>query len=145
LTDGLLQEEGQLRGILGVHGSIEIDGKVSRYDDVIDRGFHLLVRGDEDPLAALDAQQQGFIRDYGLQVVRLAPQADSARGIYRDVSGKYLQFMAEAGLKVLVVRPDYYCFGGVAQLSALPKLLDSLRRQLQQNAPVASGARACHV
>jgi 3-(3-hydroxy-phenyl)propionate hydroxylase/flavoprotein hydroxylase len=148
LTDGLLQEDGQLRGILGVHGSIEIDGKVSRYDDVIQRGFHLLVRGDEDPLALLDAQQLNFIRDYGLQVVRLAPQADSAKGIYRDVSGKYLQFMAEAGLKVLVVRPDYYCYGGVAELSALPKLLTSLSHQLQQNAgqqSLVNDTRACHV
>jgi 3-(3-hydroxy-phenyl)propionate hydroxylase/flavoprotein hydroxylase len=148
LTDGLLQEEGQLRGILGVHGSIEIGGKVSRYDDVIERGFHLLVSGEEDPLAQLDAPQLDFIRDYGLQVVRLAPQADSAKGIYRDVSGKYLQFMAEAGLKVLVVRPDYYCYGGIAELSALPKLLNSLRQQLQQNAsqqPNVNDARACHV
>jgi 3-(3-hydroxy-phenyl)propionate hydroxylase/flavoprotein hydroxylase len=148
LTDGLLQEEGPLRGMLGVHGSIEIGGKVSRYDDVIPRGFHLLVRGDEDPLALLDAPQLSFIRDYGLQVVRIAPQADHAKGIYRDVSGKYLQFMAEAGLKVLVVRPDYYCYGGVAELSALPKLLTSLRQQLQQNASqhsLVSDIRACHV
>lgn len=146
LTDGMLHKEGPLRGILGVHGSIEIGGKVGRYDEVIGRGFHLLVRGDEDPLAQLDAQQLGFIRDYDLNVVRLAPVADSAKGIYRDVSGKYLQFMAEAGLKVLVVRPDYYCFGGVAELSALPKLLNSLHQQLQQNASantVINDAKAC--
>ncbi len=148
LTDGLLQEGSPVRGILGVHGSIEIDGQISRYDDVIQRGFHLLVRGDEDPLSLLDAQQPGFIRDYGLQVVRLASQSDSAKGIYRDVSGKYLQFMAEAGLKAVVVRPDYYCYGGVAELSALPKLLNSLRQQLQLNAvqqAVVNGARACQV
>jgi 3-(3-hydroxy-phenyl)propionate hydroxylase/flavoprotein hydroxylase len=59
--------------------------------------------------------------------------ADSSKGIYRDVSGKYLRFMAEAGLKAVVVRPDYYCYGGVAELSALPKLLGSLRQQLQQS------------
>jgi 3-(3-hydroxy-phenyl)propionate hydroxylase/flavoprotein hydroxylase len=148
LTDGLLQEGSPVRGILGVHGSIEIDGQISRYDDVIQRGFHLLVRGDEDPLSLLDAQQLGFIRDYGLQVVRLASQSDSAKGIYRDVSGKYLQFMAEAGLKAVVVRPDYYCYGGVAEISALPKLLNSLRQQLQLNAvqqAVVNSARACQV
>ncbi|MBK5529653.1 bifunctional 3-(3-hydroxy-phenyl)propionate/3-hydroxycinnamic acid hydroxylase [Pseudomonas sp. TH08] len=148
LTGGLLQEESPVRGILGVHGSIEIDGHVNRYDDVIQRGFHLLVRGDEDPLAQLDAQQLAFIRGYGLQVVRLASQSDSAKGIYRDVSGKYLQFMAEAGLKAVIVRPDYYCYGGVAELSALPKLLNSLRQQLQQNVDqqaAVNDARACHV
>ncbi|MNO03270.1 hypothetical protein D3C81_2239190 [compost metagenome] len=56
--------------------------------------------------------------------------------------------MAEAGLKVLVVRPDYYCYGGIAELSALPKLLNSLRQQLQQNAsqqPNVNDAKACHV
>jgi len=148
LTDGLLQEGGQLRGILGVHGSIEIGGLVGRYDDVIERGFHLLVRGDEDPLAQLDPQLLNFINEYEVKVVRLAAVADSAKGIYRDVSGKYLQFMAEAGLKALVVRPDYYCYGGVAELSALPKLLVSLRQQLQQSTrhdAVDIDAKAFHI
>lgn len=105
LTDGLLQKDGQLRGILGVHGSIEIGGKVSRYDEVIGRGFHLLVRGDQDPLASLTPEQQSFIHDYDLKVVRLAQTADSSKGIYRDVSGKYLRFMAEAGLKASSCAP----------------------------------------
>ncbi|HCS42771.1 MAG TPA: monooxygenase [Pseudomonas sp.] len=146
LTDGLLQEEGQLRGILGVHGSIEIEGKVARYDDVIGRSFHLLVRGDQDPLSVLTPEQRAFIADYDLKVVRLADTADSAKGIYRDVSGKYLKFMAEAGLKALIVRPDYYCYGGVAELSALPKLLNSLRDQLHHcpsQYPVDNGVKAC--
>ncbi|MGF0238557.1 bifunctional 3-(3-hydroxy-phenyl)propionate/3-hydroxycinnamic acid hydroxylase [Rhodococcus sp. IEGM1300] len=148
LTDGLLHEDGQLRGILGVHGSIEIDGKVSRYDEVIGRGFHLLVRGDQDPFAVLAPQQLAFIRDYGLSIVRLAETADSAKGIYRDVSGKYLNFMAEAGLKVLVVRPDYYCYGGVAEVSALPELLNALQKQLQGSAhvhPPLNHEKTCHV
>jgi 3-(3-hydroxy-phenyl)propionate hydroxylase/flavoprotein hydroxylase len=56
--------------------------------------------------------------------------------------------MAEAGLKAVVVRPDYYCYGGVAEISALPKLLNSLRQQLQLNAvqqAVVNSARACQV
>lgn len=148
LTDGLLQRDGQLRGILGVHGSIEIGGKVSRYDDVIGRGFHLLVRGDEDPLAVLEPQQLEFLSDFDLKVVRLAETADCTKGIYRDVSGKYLQFMSEAGLKALIVRPDYYCYGGVAELSTLPKLLNSLSEQLQGSARqnhAVNGTTACHV
>ena len=134
-----------MRGILGVHGSIEIGGKVGRYDDVIGRGFHLLARGDQDPLASLTPEQQSFIHDYDLKVVRLAETADSSKGIYRDVSGKYLQFMAEAGIKALIVRPDYYCYGGVAELSALPKLLNSLREQLQHGSQthVVNGGEAC--
>ena len=131
LTDGLLQKDGQLRGILGVHGSIEIGGKVSRYDQVISRGFHLLVHGDQDIVALLTPEQKSFIHDYGVKIVRLDKSSDSAKGIYRDVSGKYLHFMSEAGLKALVVRPDFYCFGGVAELSSLPDLLNSLREQLQ--------------
>jgi 3-(3-hydroxy-phenyl)propionate hydroxylase/flavoprotein hydroxylase len=134
LTDGLLQKDGHMRGILGVHGSIEIDGKVSRYDDAIGRSFHLLVRGEQDPLAVLTPEQLEFIAAYDVSIVRLAETSDSDKGIYRDVSGKYLNFMAEAGLKAVIVRPDYYCYGGVSALSALPKLLDSLRVQLQISA-----------
>lgn len=138
LTDGLLQMDGHMRGILGVHGSIEIDGKVSRYDDVIGRSFHLLVRGEQDPLAVLTPEQLEFIAAYDVSIVRLAETSDSDKGIYRDVSGKYLNFMDEAGLKAVIVRPDYYCYGGVADLEALPKLLDSLRAQLQISAKQAN-------
>lgn len=138
LTDGLLQMDGHMRGILGVHGSIEIDGKVSRYDDVIGRSFHLLVRGEQDPLAVLTPEQLEFIAAYDVSIVRLSETSDSDKGIYRDVSGKYLNFMDEAGLKAVIVRPDYYCYGGVADLEALPKLLDSLRAQLQISAKQAN-------
>ncbi|MEB0196455.1 bifunctional 3-(3-hydroxy-phenyl)propionate/3-hydroxycinnamic acid hydroxylase [Pseudomonas sp. 5S4] len=147
LTDGLLPKAGPLRGTLGVHGSIEIGGKVSRYDDVIGRGFHLLVSGELDPLLLLSSEQSRFISDYDLKVVRLAQTADSSQGIYRDVSGKYLRFMAEAGLEALIVRPDYYCYGGVAALSALPQLIDTLRDQLQssgQQTRTNNDTKTCH-
>ncbi len=126
LTEGLLHKEGPLRGILGVHGLIEINSKVDRYDDVIGRGFHLLVTSDEDIEAVLEPEHSSFIREYGVKVVRLAKSADACKGIYRDVSGKFLRLMADAGLKALIVRPDYYCYGGVGDLSELPKLLNSL-------------------
>lgn len=133
LTDGLLQKGSPISGMLGVHGAIEMDGQVRRYDDVIGRGFHLVVIGDQDPMTVLSPEQLAFIHDFDFKVVRLAESADSAKGIYRDVSGKYLRLMSEAGLKALIVRPDFYCYGAVAELSALPNLLNSLREQLQES------------
>lgn len=135
LVDGLLFKDsaGQalgLAGSLAVHGQVEIGGASARYDGVFSRGFHLWVLGDQDPLALLTASQRAFVEQFGIQVVRLAEASDSAAGVYRDVSGKYLALMAQEGLQALIVRPDYYYFGGVAQLAALPELVESLRNQL---------------
>lgn len=147
LMDGLLHKTAagqcsELAGLLGVHGLLEMDGLTDRYDEMIGRGFHLLVNGNQDPLTLLATEQLVFIQRYGIKVVRLADTSDAAHDVYRDVSGKYLDFMAEGGLKALLVRPDYYCYGGVRDWSQLPELLDTLRQQL---VPIEAAARAtCH-
>jgi 3-(3-hydroxy-phenyl)propionate hydroxylase len=53
-----------------------------------------------------------------------------------DVSGKYKQFFDEHGVKAIVVRPDFYIFGGVKTLEQLPALLSALvsRLSIDENA-----------
>jgi hypothetical protein len=42
----------------------------------------------------------------------------------------------------VLVRPDFYVFGGVASAEQLPELLDDLSSQLDLKAPASSGAPA---
>lgn len=138
LVDGLLYKDasGQALGIAGslaVHGQLEIGGIRARYDDIFSRGFHLWVHGDRDPHVFLSNDQQAFLDQFDVRVVHLSEVSDASRGIYRDLSGKYLAVMEQHDLQALIVRPDYYCFGGVPSLEALPELIDSLRGQLLQH------------
>ncbi|MHC6225537.1 bifunctional 3-(3-hydroxy-phenyl)propionate/3-hydroxycinnamic acid hydroxylase MhpA [Pseudomonas sp. X10] len=132
-------------GCLGVHGEIEHDGRRQRYDDIFGRGFHLLSIGD-DPLTGLDAAHKAVLEHLQVQAVRLS--LDGAPGTCRDLSGKYHRFFDDAGLQAVLVRPDFYIYGGVSDLGELPQLLDALRRDLdiqearggtpRQNQPLAA-------
>jgi hypothetical protein len=139
LQDGLVHKNGigqplGVAGMLGVHGSLEVQGRVARYDDLLGRGFHLLVIGEDDPLKHITSRQREALNQIGLRVVRLSEKASDVPGVYRDVSGKYHRFMDEAGITALIVRPDFYLFGGVAQIDQLPGLLDDLLAQLRPHA-----------
>ena len=132
LTGGLIHKAADgsplgLAGSLGVHGSIEVDGVVARYDELFGRGFHLVVTGDRDPLALISREQRDALAALGLRVIRLAPQG---QGGYVDHSGKYHRFMQEHGVTAMLVRPDFYLFGAVAQVAEVPALLADLLAQL---------------
>lgn len=114
-------------GCLGVHGEIEHDGCNQRYDDVFGRGFHLLSIG-SDPLTGLSPSHKALLEHLQVKNVRLS--RDGAPGTCRDVSGKYHRFLDEAGLQAVLVRPDFYLYGGVSDLGELPQLLDALGRDL---------------
>lgn len=114
-------------GTLGVHGEVEHDGRRQRFDDAFGRGFHLLSIG-EDPLAGLGASHRALLEHLQVKTVRLS--LDGAPGTCHDLSGKYHRFLGEAGLQAVLVRPDFYLYGGVSGLDELPQLLDALRRDL---------------
>jgi 3-(3-hydroxy-phenyl)propionate hydroxylase/flavoprotein hydroxylase len=91
----------------------------------------LLVIGEDDPLDYISATQRAALSQIDLRVIRLSEEASDIPGVYRDVSGKYHRFMDEAGITALIVRPDFYLFGGVARIDRLPGLLDDLLDQLR--------------
>lgn len=136
-----------LSGMLGVHGEIVHDGRRLRYDDAFGAGFQLLSIG-ADPLAGLSTAHKALLEHLQVNVVRLS--LDGAAGTSRDLSGKYHRFLEEAGLQAVLVRPDFYIYGGVADLGELPQLLDALQRDLHLqwaagDAPAQSPSLTAHV
>jgi 2-polyprenyl-6-methoxyphenol hydroxylase-like FAD-dependent oxidoreductase len=136
LTDGLICGEARYAsrgaaGLLSVHGQVSNDGEEMRYDDALPNGFHVIAF-DADPEQHLDASAKVTLALIGARTVGITDEpANTVPGrILFDVSGKYRKFFDEHGVRAIVVRPDYYVFGAVREVSALPELVANLTSRL---------------
>lgn len=124
-----------IAGLLGVHGQVEDDGPdgkhVARFDDQVANGFQVIAL-DADPGEYIDAESAALLTRLGASTLGVTtdPSKVRPRRVLRDVSGRYARFFAEHGARVIVVRPDYYVYGGVSDPAQLPALLRKLGGQL---------------
>lgn len=124
---GILQKEppagaDAIVGRLGPQGIIEAGGQRDRADDVLGAGWCLISRG--DPTRAYGEDARELLDVLGCRILHFGN--DGAV----DVDGVYGSFLDDAGLEAVLVRPDFYVFGGVADLGGLEELLAELRDQL---------------
>jgi flavoprotein hydroxylase len=115
------------------------DGVAGRFDQVIGTGFVIVSTADLSPV--LDEARRAALRRLGARVVRLAEpgaaaelshqeQGDQVDQVAVDLDGFYLPWLRAAGYEAIVVRPDFYFFGAVADAAQLPALLRQLSAQL---------------
>jgi hypothetical protein len=144
LDEGVLHQPASgrsepLAGALSVQGLVARAGRRGRFDDVVGRGFQLIV-ADGDPLAELSGEQRALIDTLDMAVASLDPAAP--QGV-RDADGRLTGWLAEHGAHAVLVRPDFYVFGSASSPSELPELLEDLRAQLQMTPTLApSGAQS---
>jgi 2-polyprenyl-6-methoxyphenol hydroxylase-like FAD-dependent oxidoreductase len=143
LTAGLLHqpigEPDPLAGTLGVQGVVERAGREGRFDDVVGGGFQLIV-ADGDPFEHLSHRQRTLLDTLEATVASLDPAAP--HGV-RDCDGRLTAWLSQHNAHGVLVRPDFYVFGGAASPAAVPALLDDLRTQLNiTSTPATSGALA---
>ncbi|MBN8848750.1 MULTISPECIES: bifunctional 3-(3-hydroxy-phenyl)propionate/3-hydroxycinnamic acid hydroxylase [unclassified Sphingomonas] len=129
LTTGLLHrlDDGRLQpgaGLLGPHAIIERDGKAARMDSVFGPGFLLVLRG-LDP-AAIPARAQDILNRIGGQILLLGEEA----GAWRDCEGRITGFLDRRDWSAMVVRPDFYVYGGAASGEELGALLEDFANDL---------------
>lgn len=131
LTDGVLHRPvdcaDPLAGALSVQGLVRRAGREGRFDDVVGRGFQLIVAAG-DPLGELSSEQRALIDVLDMTVASLEPDAP---GGVRDVDGRLTAWLTEHAAHAVIVRPDFYVFGSCPSAAELPDLLDDLRTQLQ--------------
>jgi len=110
-----------LVGCLSVQGMVECDGRVGRFDDIVGRGFKLIV-DDAGGVALADGTRRAF-EAIGGRVAALGADVT-------DHDGRLTAWLRAHGAAAVMVRPDYYVFGAVAQADAVEVLVDALLRQL---------------
>ncbi|MDI2031355.1 bifunctional 3-(3-hydroxy-phenyl)propionate/3-hydroxycinnamic acid hydroxylase [Saccharopolyspora sp. TS4A08] len=149
-------EDGFLRRALGrtiakPAGELMPQGAVARgeqrglFDDVVGRGFVLL--SSVDPREALDDESRSFLDDLGAHLVRVLPFGSGPKhaGPHEvvDVGNTYLPYLTESRQVAVLVRPDFYVFGGARDRADLTRLVRELRAQITgspslQRRPVAA-------
>jgi 2-polyprenyl-6-methoxyphenol hydroxylase-like FAD-dependent oxidoreductase len=123
LTGGVLQPGAKAPvGGLFVQASIESAMGSGLLHDVVGHGF-LVVSAAGDPRDAIDAEAEAVLRAIGATVIWLG---DSGPGAFRDSTGATQAFFDDAGASAMVVRPDHYVAGTVADLSELSALVAEL-------------------
>ena len=128
LTDGLFHRPDghavqQGAGLLSPHVELELSGRIVRLDEVGEGpGFLLIVRG-LDPGPATRT-----LAELPLRVVVLGRET----GMARDADGRLDAFLDAHGWSAVIVRPDYYVYGGAKDDAALLRLVHGLADDLAQ-------------
>ncbi|RZS36324.1 flavoprotein hydroxylase [Herbihabitans rhizosphaerae] len=133
LTDGLLWKHrdavAALRGRLVPQGTVAADGHSGPFDDVVGRGFVLMTVDSPERLAP---GRLALLADLGAHVVQIVPATEEGHGAsaVRDVDEVYLPYFSASGARWVLVRPDFYVFGAVADESAAEDLVGGLGQRL---------------
>ena len=132
LVDGLLHRDpdgapSPGAGLLAPHVNIRRTGQTGRLDDLVGGGFMVISHG-SDPAVGLDGATHRALAMIGTHYVALDAGGDCA---IVDLDGRLVDFLNELGWSAMVVRPDFYVYGGVADVARLPSLLAAMVADLQ--------------
>jgi 2-polyprenyl-6-methoxyphenol hydroxylase-like FAD-dependent oxidoreductase len=130
LTDGIIHRRADGTpqagaGLLSPHSRLEQNGIALRQDDMVGPGFLVVARGG-DPLTGVDAATQSALAAMATQFLQLGGSS------VHDLDGRLDAFLDAQGWAAMVVRPDFYVYGGTGTLAAIPGLLADLIRDMQR-------------
>ena len=118
-------------GLLSPHGAVDIDGQHIRLDDAVNAGsgFVVIARG-FDPERTLNQRVRDALSVVGTRYVALSlpgPMHATA-----DVEGRLDAFLDANGWAAMIVRPDFYIYGGVEEAEDLAVLTEALIADLNK-------------
>lgn len=102
-------------GYLSVQGRVRHKGREGLFDDVVGKGWQLLMRSKRGP-AALGQTTLDVLAQFDAAVADFGPGGDTT-----DLDGSYADWFDRFGAEAVLVRPDFYVFGtsSVAGIGAL--------------------------
>lgn len=133
LTGGFIAKDADgapvaLAGELSPHGIVRHKGRTARFDSFVPAGLTLVLTEELD-IAELNEVSRAALADLNVRTVTVADRRVADDGQFADTQGQFLPFMAERGIKAMLVRPDLYLFAGADTVSALEDAIAELKRQ----------------
>jgi 2-polyprenyl-6-methoxyphenol hydroxylase-like FAD-dependent oxidoreductase len=119
---------GALAGERAVQGVVEAGGRTGRFDDVVGRGFVLLLAAG-NPHEVLDGELMAYVTDV-LGGVVVSLDRSVRRGV-RDADGALTAWLRDNGAGAALIRPDGYVFGSVAEPAGAARLVRALRQAIR--------------
>ena len=116
LTGGLLRrtphgdvQEGA--GLLAPHVTVQGSSARGRLDETVGLGF-VLITTSPKPFAGLDAATLEALQAIEIRSISLGD--DAGGGQLQDLDGKLQPFLRNQGWDTMIVRPDFYIYGGAS-------------------------------
>jgi 2-polyprenyl-6-methoxyphenol hydroxylase-like FAD-dependent oxidoreductase len=127
IEKGVLQSDppaeiAAVAGRLSPQGVISFEGRRGRGDDVIGTGWQLISRHDLKP--SCDARSLEILDELSFRFLHFG------EGGAVDTDGAYTRFLDDKGLDAVVIRPDFYVFGGTVEGGDINQVLAQLGEQL---------------
>lgn len=127
LQAGLIDPDSALAGKLSPHARVIVGQRGGWMDEVVGTGFAVLYRSD-NAARPLKESQLTSLRSLGASLVQFS--SDGLAGDVHDVDGKLGAFFDAHNIAALVIRPDFYIYGAVSDIDALPACVDRLLRAM---------------
>ena len=109
-------------GRLGPQGAIRLGRQSGRADDVVGSGWQIISRRDLSPEYSPESRQ--LLESLSFRFVHFSP------GGAEDTDGVYAKYFDDKELEAIVVRPDFYLFGGIREGEDINGVLRQLEQQL---------------
>ena len=123
-----LRDESPQAGHLMPQGLIEAHATKGRFDEVLGRGFTLLVDGRDG--ASLDTATTEVAAGLGVSVHHLTDRRLTTVEV-TDIGGVYGRWFDETGRDAVLWRPDFCILGTAGAPSGVPALLETLASAIQ--------------
>jgi hypothetical protein len=103
---------------------VERFGRSGRFDDVVGRGFSLII--DDGSGEGLAPGTRAAFEAIGGRIAALGANVS-------DADGALTAWLQAHGAAAVLVRPDFYVFGAVARVADVAALVDDLLGQVHAN------------
>ena len=113
-------------GLLGPQAEVRYRGARGKLDDLTDTSSFTVLAFGFDPSTVLGKDHLGFLEAIGTQCVQIGDAHADTPGVAADLTGAYRQYFDSRSLEAIVVRPDFYVFGGAETPTDLPAVVAAL-------------------
>lgn len=133
LTDGMLARDAKgnvraLAGELAPHGTVRFQRRTGRFDTFVHPNFTLILTETLER-GTIGAQAGAILESLGVTIVEIAPRTKARDDQIADTQGQFLPWMAEHDVGALLVRPDFFVFGGANNADELNGIIVELGQQ----------------